>query len=60
MDQLLTSKELANKLNITRRTLYKLINKGLPHIRVNGGYRFDEGEVIQWLRSRSSLENISK
>jgi excisionase family DNA binding protein len=46
----LTAKELQEKLNISRSTLYRLREKGLPNKKI--GYRtirYDLEEVLEWL-----------
>lgn len=43
--------ELAEYLNVSRRTIYRLLDsKGLPHLRVGYVLRFDLPEVLTWLR----------
>lgn len=43
--------ELAAYLNVSRRTIYRLLDsKGLPHMRVGYVVRFDLAEVMRWLK----------
>lgn len=48
----LTNNEIQKKFNISRTTLYRLEQKGLPYIGTGRGKRYDEAEV------RIFLENI--
>ena len=44
---------LAEKLNISTKTLYRHANKGsLPCIRIRGCVRFNPKSVADWLRKR--------
>ena len=48
---MLTSKELAKKLNISRDMVYKLSREGkIPHERIGTNLRFNEAEVQAALR----------
>lgn len=49
---LLKTNELLEKLDISRATLYRLIDKGLPQIKISHKVvRYDFEEVFQWLKS---------
>lgn len=49
---LVTAAELADRLSVTRRTVYRMIHKGLiPRNRVGGQWRFDLNEVLKTLES---------
>lgn len=52
----LTPRGLCQRLNVNRDTLTKLIRKGLPALRVGCRLRFDETEVIRWLRENEEEE----
>lgn len=43
----LTTMQIANRLHISNRTVYKYIKKGMPFYKV-GGYRFDPVLVDAW------------
>jgi excisionase family DNA binding protein len=50
----LTAKELQEQLNISRSTLYRLREKGLPNKKI--GYRtirYDLKEVMEWLETNN-------
>lgn len=54
MDDLLTLKELAIKLNITPKTLRLWVkSKNIPHIKVNTIYRFDLSAVLKHLEKET-------
>lgn len=48
----LTVEELAEVLQVDRRTVYGLRSKGLPFHRVGKELRFDPLEVADWLKKR--------
>lgn len=48
----LTVEELAEVLQVDRRTIYGLRSKGLPFHRVGKELRFDPLEVAEWLKKR--------
>jgi phage terminase Nu1 subunit (DNA packaging protein) len=52
--KLLTAKQLADHLNISRRTLHNRILDGLPVIRIGSCQRFDLPEVMAHLRNRNA------
>ena len=52
--QLLTMKELMAFLKVKRNTVYELRRQGLPVIHLGRSVRFDQDEVIAWVRSNSS------
>jgi excisionase family DNA binding protein len=54
MDDLLTLKDLAIKLNITPKTLRLWVKaKNIPHIKINTIYRFDLSEVLEHLKKET-------
>jgi excisionase family DNA binding protein len=55
MDQLLTVKELASKLNYSASGIYKLVVASkIPHIKIpNGGVRFKVEAINAWLEKRT-------
>ena len=49
----LSVKNAANILNVTEKTIYRWIKQELvPAYRVNGQYRFNQSELIEWATSR--------
>ena len=52
--KLLSTKELAETLDVSRRTIYKLVSRGLPHQRLGPGerarFRFSLPQVREWLQ----------
>jgi excisionase family DNA binding protein len=49
--QLLTIRELADWLHVSRGQVYNLMAQGLPYYRL-GDRRFDREAVLRWLESR--------
>ena len=47
---MLTRKELAKLLNVHDRTIDNYIKKGMPFIKVVKAVRFEEAEVMKWLK----------
>lgn len=51
----MTLEELADYLRVTRKTVYRLLEKrAIPSTRVGHQWRFDRGAVDGWLRQNSS------
>jgi len=50
MDDLLTVKEMAQKLKLSSQTLYKMVRQGeIPGVKVGNQWRFDTAQVQTWL-----------
>ena len=49
MEQYLGTNELMNMLGISRITVYRLIDRGLPFIKVGSINRFPKDQVLAWL-----------
>lgn len=55
MAELMTLEEVAEYLRVTKKTVYRLLEKrGIPSIRVGHQWRFDKSVIGNWLRSNSS------
>ena len=49
-DPLLTCGQVAKRLSCSLATVSRLVkSNSLPCVRLNGGYRFDESRVEQWI-----------
>jgi len=49
-EQLLTTRELMEFLNLSRTKVWELVTKeGLPAFKIGGDYRYRRGEVLAWL-----------
>jgi excisionase family DNA binding protein len=46
--QLLTITDLATRVQVSRSTVYRLMDLGLPHLRIGFTVRFDLPVVMQW------------
>jgi len=50
--EMLTRKELLEKMKITSPTLYRLEKKGLPVMRNGGVVRYDWDDVVDWMKKQ--------
>lgn len=48
--KLLTVKELAGYLGVSIRQIYRLIDNGMPSLRVGKYHRFNKVEVDNWIK----------
>lgn len=54
MSQLLNTKQVAELLNISMPSLYKMLANGkIPTIKIGGSYRFDREEVIEHFKEKT-------
>jgi excisionase family DNA binding protein len=53
MNDLLSINELSKKMGVSRATIYRMIKKGLPVIKVGNSTRFDPVEVSNWLKENN-------
>ena len=55
MAELITLEEVADYLRVTKKTIYRLLEKGqIPSTRVGHQYRFERGAIDAWLRQNST------
>jgi excisionase family DNA binding protein len=47
----LTIEDVSEMLQVTRTTVYNLKKQGMPFIKLGKNIRFDQEEVIDWVRS---------
>lgn len=52
MDDYLTVKQLSAKLNLSRATIYRLMDQGLPSVSIGHARRFSWPAVEAWLEGR--------
>ena len=52
VQSLLTVDALARRLNVSRASIYRRIEDGLPFLKIGGCTRFDEAAVLAWCRER--------
>lgn len=52
--QLLTITELARYLSVSHSSLYRLIDSGLPHLRIGSVLRFDLPVVMAWFADHTA------
>lgn len=53
----LTVEQVAEMLQVTRTTIYNLKKKGLPFIKLGKNIRFDQEEVIVWVKTNGREES---
>ncbi|MBR0456289.1 MAG: helix-turn-helix domain-containing protein [Firmicutes bacterium] len=52
----LTVEDVAEMLQVTRTTIYNLKKQGLPFIKLGKNIRFDQDDVVDWVRSNRQVE----
>ncbi|AFM40978.1 DNA-binding protein, excisionase family [Desulfosporosinus acidiphilus SJ4] len=52
-DRLLTKEEVCEWLNISRATLDRWRNQGLPYLKTGKLVRFNRGKVQEWLNQQT-------
>ena len=52
----LTVEDVAEMLQVTRTTIYNLKKQGLPFIKLGKNIRFDQDEVVDWVRSNRQVQ----
>ncbi|WP_156951075.1 helix-turn-helix domain-containing protein [Saccharibacillus sacchari] len=59
MEEMLSLSDLCKKLNISRRHVLRMRNKGMPTYTLseNGRPRFDYNEVRAWMRSNTNRKS---
>jgi putative molybdopterin biosynthesis protein len=57
MEELLTTKELADFLRLNEKKVYQLIKEGgIPHVRIAGKWLFPKGHIMRWIDERVQRE----
>lgn len=49
----LTIEDVSEMLQVTRTTIYNLKKKGMPFIKLGKTIRFDQDEVIDWIKANN-------
>lgn len=60
MDRLLTIDQLAEMLQVGKKTIYQWKYKGLiPYIKIGGGkfLRFSENDIVDWIGKSKQVDN---
>lgn len=52
----LTIDDVSEMLQVTRSTVYNLKRKGLPFIKLGKNIRFDQDEVISWVKENNQAQ----
>lgn len=53
-ERLLTVKELASYLGVSIRQIYRLIDSGMPSLRVGKYHRFNKDDIDKWTKKCQS------
>lgn len=57
---LMTLEEVADYLRLSKKTVYRLIQRrDIPAVRVSGQWRFDRNIIDEWLRNKSTNRRFS-
>jgi len=57
MTEILTPKDVAKKMKLSERTVYKLLRQNeIPSVRIQHQYRILESELEDWLKSNTDSE----
>src|SRR4030042_5056936 len=57
MEEMLTTKELAELLRLNEKKVYQLIKEGgIPHVRISGKWLFPKGHIMRWIDERVQRE----
>jgi len=57
MDELLTTKELADLLRLNEKKIYQLVRTGgIPHVRITGKWLFPKWHVLRWIEENVQRE----
>jgi len=49
----LTIEDVSEMLQVTRTTIYNLKKRGMPFIKLGKTIRFDQDEVIDWIKANN-------
>jgi excisionase family DNA binding protein len=51
-DRYLTTQELMNTFHVSRSTVVRLIDRGLPSFKIGAVWRFPRDKVLAWFEAR--------
>ena len=54
-ERYLSTGELMNMLSISRSTVYRLMERGMPNIMVGSMHRFPIEQVLEWLKQNYGI-----
>ena len=60
VEQYLGTSGLMHMLAISRSTVYRLMEKGLPNIMVGSVHRFPKEQVLKWLQEKGGKQRIEE
>ena len=56
VERYLTTGELIEVLSISRSTVYRLMNKGMPNLMIGSVHRFPVNKVVGWLENQRGIK----
>ena len=57
---IMTIKQVAVYLQVSPRTIYKLVKEGaIPTFKIMNMWRFEQSQIDQWIRDKSEINNFS-
>lgn len=56
MESLLRVNELSERLKVSEATIYRMMKKGMPVVKISNNTRFDYKDVIDWLKKGEENE----
>ena len=57
---IMTIKQVAEYLKVSRRTIYKLVKEGtIPTFKIMNMWRFEQSQIDQWIREKSDINNFN-
>jgi len=59
-ERYLSTGELMDMLSISRSTVYRLMDKGMPNLMVGSVHRFPVHQVVSWLAEQSNTRGITE
>jgi len=57
-DIYLTTKDLEEKYRVSRATIKKWRDKGMPFYTIDGTIRFKDAEIEQWVNKQNNRDSI--
>lgn len=60
LNQLLTLDELRDYLKVSRATIFRLKDQGMPSVKLGGSLRFDPAEVQKWIQAQAAETQIQR
>lgn len=59
-EQYLTTKQVMDLLQISRSTIHRWIEQGMPHVKAGAHNRFSRAEILAWLEGDDGSEKVQE